>query len=923
MPRATYYEVEVYPQNGTEALTCKTASSSATIVAYDTTASGSPALVKTRATCLWHMTEARRIQPDVLYRWRVRAVDLEGTNTSSFTSNHPDAVVSQWSDPQSGAYPGRQTYFRVIEDAERTLGPVQVHTDEWNDPVYQGQIALESSPLLSWEPVKGVKAVEGEEGEEELVEFDAVGYEVRFATDPGFTTQVSRVLVPTARLRTVGVFKNNTTGLPYYWDVRPLSATNWSTSRTFMGDSSVPLSWQKSTAPTSLDASGVTVKSDGTTVLDWAPQFATSPTAGGSRGYHVRVERSNGVLEGQGKFEYPFWVLHSPQQNGSFRPLVDGSYRVAVAPLDADGEPGTYSAPVSVNVARRSPTGLSAQALSAGAALRWDTVNGAVNYQVRWWNAATPTAITTSAWLGQTALSIDNLPAGEYRAQVKTRGAFNDESSFSEPVTFTVAEAAPVQLTADEAVLPTAARVLEWNRVPGASRYLVQLAATPGAVENAQAVETRSTSFAIHDDVTFGTARYWRVTAVAERTGNPVRLGSSAVREVSFRTPPKAPQAPGLQVTGKDLEVTWTALTAANAGTDGPVQYVVRYRVADQVPAAAWTTLPPTSGGATSKLVAGLAHGKSYEFQVSAMSGEGHGPWSPSRKGSAASLPEAPKNLSVQATLDAITVRWQAVTGGAAGGTPVTGYTLKYRKAGASAWTQRALGTVTSIEIAGLSSGTTYELELAAVNAVGTGPSATVSGQVLAVPSVPRAVGVKRGDRTLNVTWRAPATDGGNPVTGYVVQYRSYAKKAWGPWTSRTVGSSTTSLQLSGLANGSKHEVTVAARSRVGDGPMSKAVSATPAGKPIAPTKVKVKALKKKARVSWNKAAANGSKITKYVVQWSKNGKKWKKVKTLKASQRKVTTKVGKKGRTIYFRVIARNKLGKSTPSTVVSVVKR
>src|SRR5690606_9957135 len=42
LPRATYYEVEVYPQNGDPVLTCKTASTSATIVAFDGPVSGNP-----------------------------------------------------------------------------------------------------------------------------------------------------------------------------------------------------------------------------------------------------------------------------------------------------------------------------------------------------------------------------------------------------------------------------------------------------------------------------------------------------------------------------------------------------------------------------------------------------------------------------------------------------------------------------------------------------------------------------------------------------------------------------------------------------------------------------------------------------------------------------------------------------------------
>ncbi len=915
LPRATYYEVEVYPitQNEAPVLTCRTAGTSATIVAYDGTASGSPSAVTTRGQCLWTPTVARRIQPNALYRWRVRGVDLDATNNTSFTGSHTNPVVSQWSDPQTAAYPGRERYVYVTEDTDRVYN-IQVDGASWNDATHLGQIQLESSPLLSWTPVKGVTVVDGEPEE-----YDAVGYEVRFALDAGFTTGVSRVITPVAKLRTIGVFANNSTGLPYYWDVRPLADTNWSSAVNYMDDATVPLSWQKSTAPTAIDAATAVAYEDGATVLHWTPQFSSSATAGGSRGYHVQVFNSSGSLLAQGATEYPYWVLRNPSND---RPLTDGSYKVYVAPLDADGKAGTYAPALDVTVARPTPQNITASARSAGAVLRWDAVNAATAYQVQWWNTGTPGTVTTSAWLGQTAYSVDNLPAGQYQFRVKTRGAWNDESSWSSPAGFTISSPTVPLTTNDKAVLSSAHRVLQWNSVPGASRYLVTTASTRAGAEASTGVETLATSYAVPTDVTFGTPMYWRVTAVAERAGSLVRLGTSSIHEVYFRTPPKAPKAPSLAVSGKDLSVSWPALSMAEAGTDGALQYIVRYRAADLVPAADWTTLAPTTGAATSKLVTGLVRGTSYEFQVSAASGEGPGPWSPSRKGAAAALPGAPTNVQASGTLGGLSLKWRAPSGAATGGTPLTGYTLKYRKSGTSAWTQRSLALVTSIDLAGLSAGSQYEIELSARNAVGTGPAATVSGQALALPSVPRSVAVKAGDAKLAVTWKAPANNGGNPITGYVVEYRAYAK-GWGSWSSRNTSASTTKLDITGLTNGSKYQVRVSARTKVGDGPTSTLIQRTPASKPGAPKSVKVKAQKGKSTVTWKAAPANGSKITGYIVQYSTNGKKWKQAKAVKASVRKLTTKVGKKGKKVYFRVIAKNKIGKGTPSAVITITKK
>ncbi|OJJ17628.1 hypothetical protein BKI52_27590 [marine bacterium AO1-C] len=70
---------------------------------------------------------------------------------------------------------------------------------------------------------------------------------------------------------------------------------------------------------------------------------------------------------------------------------------------------------------------------------------------------------------------------------------------------------------------------------------------------------------------------------------------------------------------------------------------------------------------------------------------------------------------SANVTQNAATVSWNAVSG-------ATQYTVRYRVSGTSSWTTANAGTQTSYSISGLSSNTTYEVQVSATCASGTSP---------------------------------------------------------------------------------------------------------------------------------------------------------------------------------------------------------
>ncbi|HEY5025664.1 MAG TPA: fibronectin type III domain-containing protein, partial [Acidimicrobiales bacterium] len=77
--------------------------------------------------------------------------------------------------------------------------------------------------------------------------------------------------------------------------------------------------------------------------------------------------------------------------------------------------------------------------------------------------------------------------------------------------------------------------------------------------------------------------------------------------------------------------------------------------------------------------------------------------------------------------------------------------------------------TTVSATAGGLTNGTTYQIEIRAVNSVGAGAGSTsVSVTPAAVPGAPTGVNASAGDSSASVSWTAPASNG-STITGYTV----------------------------------------------------------------------------------------------------------------------------------------------------------
>ena len=151
-----------------------------------------------------------------------------------------------------------------------------------------------------------------------------------------------------------------------------------------------------------------------------------------------------------------------------------------------------------------------------------------------------------------------------------------------------------------------------------------------------------------------------------------------------------------------------------------------------------WTDIPGSGASTTSYTVRNLANRTPYTFQIRAVRGN-----EPTATSAATATPEgpplAPRNLAARAQDEGITASWQIPPAGDERA-PVTSYKVRYRQVGmgTSPWqnlTRANDDRSATQEINNLTNRQHYQVQVAAVNRVGTGQWASVK----ATPQLPYA----------------------------------------------------------------------------------------------------------------------------------------------------------------------------------------
>jgi hypothetical protein len=194
---------------------------------------------------------------------------------------------------------------------------------------------------------------------------------------------------------------------------------------------------------------------------------------------------------------------------------------------------------------------------------------------------------------------------------------------------------------------------------------------------------------------------------------------------------------------------------------------------------------------------------------------------------SATTVPAAPTIGSATFGNASATVRWTAPSND--GGSAITGYLVRVvDSAGVQVGALRpAAATATSLVVSGLTNGSSYQFQVAATNAVGTGPNSALSAVVIpaTVPGAPvigtAASGAAGGAVTATANWNAPTSNGGSAITGYVVRALRMSATGTVLATTKSAVQPSSARQLTMTLQTGNYRFTVQAINKAGSSPQS------------------------------------------------------------------------------------------------------
>lgn len=228
-----------------------------------------------------------------------------------------------------------------------------------------------------------------------------------------------------------------------------------------------------------------------------------------------------------------------------------------------------------------------------------------------------------------------------------------------------------------------------------------------------------------------------------------------------------------------------------------------------------------TITGASSPLVVlGLTNGTSYTFTVFATNSAGDSDVSlPTNTIIPVTTPDAPTSLNGTPGITTISITFTNPLSD--GGSAITNYQYSTNN-GSSYITLSPADTSSPITITGLVSGTTYQIRLRAVNAVGSGTSSSaISVTTLSGPSPPTLTYTLADNGAAYVYFTAGA-DGGSAITNYEYSLNS------GTFVALSPTDTISPIKVSGLTNGTLYTIQLRAITGGGASEASNSLTITP-----------------------------------------------------------------------------------------------
>ena len=308
--------------------------------------------------------------------------------------------------------------------------------------------------------------------------------------------------------------------------------------------------------------------------------------------------------------------------------------------------------------------------------------------------------------------------------------------------------------------------------------YVAQFSADSGATWSTFSDSISTSTTTTVTGLTNGLTYQLRVSAVNS-------VGTSAYSSVVIAVPwaaslPSAPLDLAIASYGlNQVGLSWT-IPATNGGAT-ITDYLIEYSSSS---GSTWTTFIDLVTSSRSATVTDLVSGSSYIFRVSARNSAGTGDPSVVSAVVRPGVPTAPCCITeVLIGPQYVALRWGAPASD--GGSTVTNYVVEYTIDDGVSWTtwSEPTGNGTNRTITGLTDGVPHKFRISARNAVATGPPSDVSDAY--TPLTPTAPGrplnavATANTGQVGLDWDTPATDGGAPITDYLIEYSSNAGSTW------------------------------------------------------------------------------------------------------------------------------------------------
>ena len=356
--------------------------------------------------------------------------------------------------------------------------------------------------------------------------------------------------------------------------------------------------------------------------------------------------------------------------------------------------------------------------------------------------------------------------------------------------------------------------------------YQIEVSEDAGSQWEVLEANTSSTSTKYtHTGLDPASTRHYRVSAINVAGAGEASDVASATTDA---TTPDAPTGLAATADGTSrIDLVWTA-----PAYDGGAA-VTGYRIEVSVDRGlVWRNLVENTNSTDTYFAhTGLSPATTRHYRVSAVNRVGPGdPSNVEQATTDATVPNAPARLSATAKDHSqIDLDWAAPDFD--GGSAVTGYRIEVSENEGSTWTNLVANTgstTTAYSHTDLAPATTRHYRVSAINVIGTGnPSNMANATTDAIaPNPPtNLVATATAPTRIDLTWSAPAYDGGAPITSYRIEVSLDGIN----WTDlqRSTGVSLTSYAHIGLRPGSTRHYRVSAINVAGTGLPSGVASAS------------------------------------------------------------------------------------------------